>query len=110
MRLSMLVTLVVGLLAVLLAAELQSVLEAILYAYAFMVSGLLVPALGVFYLKRGGGAAAITSMLVGGGTSLVLIIGGYELPGGLDSAVYALPLSLISYLVVGWFETRDVRS
>jgi SSS family solute:Na+ symporter len=106
MRLSMLVTLVVGLLAVLLAAELQSVLEAILYAYAFMVSGLLVPALGVFYLKRGGGAAAITSMLVGGGTSLVLIIGGYELPGGLDSAVYALPLSLISYLVVGWFETR----
>lgn len=106
MRLSMLVTAIVGLLAVLLAAGLQSVLEAILYAYAFMVSGLLVPTLGVFYLKRGGGAAAITSMFAGGGTSLVLIIGGFELPGGLDSAVYALPLSLVSYLVVGWFETR----
>lgn len=106
MRLSMLVTLVVGLLAVLLAAGLQSVLEAILYAYAFMVSGLLVPTLGVFYLRHGGGVAAITSMLVGGGTSLVLIVGGFKLPGGLDSAVYALPLSLISYLIVGWFETR----
>jgi SSS family solute:Na+ symporter len=107
MRLSMGVTALVGLLAVLMAANFRSVLDAILYAYAFMVSGLLVPALGVFYLKRGGAAAAISSMLVGGTTSLVLILGGFKLPAGLDSAVYAIPLSLVVYLVVGWFETRD---
>jgi hypothetical protein len=36
----------------------------------------------------------------------VLILGEFKLPFGLDSAVYAIPLSLVVYLVVGWFETR----
>jgi len=111
MRLSMLVTAVVGVLAVLLAASFRSVLDAILYAYAFMVSGLLVPTLGVFYLKRGGEAAAISAMLVGGGTSLVAIIGGWDLPGGLDPACFAIPLSLVVYLGVGrlWPESSKTH-
>jgi solute:Na+ symporter, SSS family len=102
MRLSMLVTAIIGILAVLLASHFRSVLDAILYAYAFMVSGLLVPTLGVFYIKRGGGAAAISSMIVGGGFSLVAILAGLDLPGGLDPACFAIPLSLVVYLGVGW--------
>ncbi len=104
MRLSMLVTGLVGVCAVLLATKFQSVLDAILYAYAFMVSGLLVPTLGVFYLRRGGEKAAISSMLVGGGMALVAIIGGWELPLGLDAAVFAIPVGLGVYLVVGSLE------
>lgn len=104
MRLSMAATAVIGILAVLLASSYQTVLDAILYAYAFMVSGLLVPTLGVFYLKRGGGAAAIGSMIAGGGSALTAILGGWDLPGGLDAAVFALPLSLVVYLVIGFFE------
>ncbi|MBU2502653.1 sodium:solute symporter family protein [bacterium] len=104
MRLSMLVTALVGLSAVLLASRFQSVLDAILYAYAFMVSGLFIPTLGVFYLRRGGPAAAIASMLAGGTTALVLIIGGWSLPWDLDAACFALPLSLLVFLVVGRFE------
>ena len=95
--------------AVLLATKFQSVLDAILYAYAFMVSGLLVPTLGVFYLRRGGEKAAISSMLVGGGMALVAIIGGWELPLGLDAAVFALPVGLVVYLVVGGVETGASR-
>lgn len=106
MRLSMLVTAAVGVLAVLLASSYQTVLDAILYAYAFMVSGLLVPTLGVFYIRRGGGAAAIAAMIVGGGFALTAIIGGWEMPLGLDPACYALPLSLIAFLVVGTFEDQ----
>ena len=104
MRLSMAVTAAVGVLAVLLASSYRSVLDAILYAYAFMVSGLLVPTLGVFYIRRGGGAAAMASMLVGGGAALTLILGGWELPLGLDAACCALPLALLTYLGVARFE------
>jgi SSS family solute:Na+ symporter len=99
-RLSMLVTAVVGILAVLLASRFQSVLDAILYAYAFMVSGLLVPTLGVFYLKQGGEEAAISAMLVGGSFSLAALILGWDLPWGLDPACFAIPLSLLVFLSV----------
>lgn len=106
MRLSMLVTALVGILAVLLATRFRSVLDAILYAYAFMVSGLLVPTLGVFYLRFGGGAAAISSMLAGGGFALAAILGGWNLPAGLDPACFALPLSLVVYLAAAVLERR----
>ncbi len=104
MRLSQLVTALVGLLAVLLAARFRTVLDAILHAYAFMVSGLLVPTLGVFYLRRGGGRAAVASMLAGGGFSLAAIAGGLDLPAGLDPAFYGILLSAAVYLAasVAW--------
>lgn len=105
-RLSMLVTAVVGILAVLLASRFQSVLDAILYAYAFMVSGLLVPTLGVFYLKQGGEVAAISSMLTGGCFSLTALILDWNLPWGLDPACFAIPLSLVVFLAVA----RTTRS
>lgn len=107
MRLSQLVTAAVGLLAVLLAARFRTVLDAILHAYAFMVSGLLVPSLGVFYLRRGGGRAAMAAMLTGGGFSLAAIASGRELPGGLDPAAYGIGLSLAVYLVVAAVRPAD---
>jgi SSS family solute:Na+ symporter len=97
-RLSQAATALIGVLAVLLAARFRTVLDAILYAYAFMVSGLLVPTLGVFYLRQGDGRAAVASMLAGGGFSLAAIIAGWSLPGGLDAAFYGICISLVVYL------------
>jgi SSS family solute:Na+ symporter len=99
MRLSQLVTALIGVAAVLIAARFHSVLDAILHAYTFMVSGLLVPALGVFYLRQGGGAAAMAAMLVGGGVSLGAILAGIDLPGGLDPASWGIAASLAAYFV-----------
>ena len=105
-RLSQLVTALVGVFAVLLAARFRTVLDAILYAYAFMVSGLLVPTLGVFYLRHGDGRAATASMLAGGGFSLAAIVAGLDLPGGLDPAFYGILLSLAVYLAVAAVRPR----
>ena len=105
-RLSMAVTAVVGILAVLLAARFQSVLDAILYAYAFMVSGLLVPTLGVFFLRRGDGRAAVGSMLSGGGFTLLSIILAWDLPWGLDPAFFGISISLIVYLALSFLPQR----
>ncbi|MEJ2561137.1 MAG: hypothetical protein P8Z42_00480 [Anaerolineales bacterium] len=43
---------VVGVFAILLASSMQNVLQLMLYSYAFMVSGLLIPVLGILYFKR----------------------------------------------------------
>lgn len=100
LRASMIATGVIGLVAVLLAARFESVLEIILHAYTFMVAGLLVPTIGVFYLKRGGPRAAMGSMLVGGGLALTLIIGGWELPWGLEPSAPGILASLLAYLLL----------
>lgn len=98
LRASMIVTGLVGVAAVLLAASFQTVLEIILHAYTFMVAGLLVPTLGVFFLPRGGSVAAIGSMLGGGITALVLIVGGWDLPWGLEAGAAGIAVSLVTYL------------
>ncbi len=101
LRASMVATGLIGAVGVLLAARFGTVLEIILHAYTFMVAGLLVPTLGVFFMKRGGGTAAVASMVAGGGTALALILGGWELPGGLEPAAPGIVVSLVVYLVAG---------
>ena len=68
------VTLVIGIVAVVMASKFSTVLGAILYAYAFMVSGLLVPTLGAYFWKRSSAIAAFWSMVVGGSITIVLIM------------------------------------
>lgn len=99
-RLSQFVTGLVGLAAVLLAMRFQTVLDAILHAYAFMVSGLLVPTIGVFYSKRGDGKAAVTSMVAGGGFTLAAISFHWELPGKLDPAFFGILLAFFAFVGV----------
>lgn len=99
-RMSQLFTLIIGILAILLATVMQNVLELMLYSYAFMVSGLLVPVLGVLFMKKVSPLAALTAMISGGLTTILLIISQWELPLGLDANFFGISISAISFLVV----------
>jgi len=104
-RLSMLATLVIGVLSVIAAAQFSSVLHAGLYAYAFMVSGLLVPTLGAYFWKRGTCAGAIAGMLTGGVTTVLLLTETVVLPEKIDAlglygGVYGIVCSAVVYVGV----------
>lgn len=105
-RASQLSTLLIGTIAVLLATLMQSVLELMLFSYAFMVSGLLVPVLGVIFIKKNYPNAALTSMILGGSTTLILIILELELPYKLDANIFGITLSAISYIFVHIIERK----
>jgi len=92
-RLSQVATLVIGTLALVIAVSFKSVLDAILYAYSFMVSGLLIPTLGAYFLKRNDSRAAFWSMLAGGTTTLVMKIFEVGLPYGIDQTVAGILVS-----------------
>jgi SSS family solute:Na+ symporter len=77
----------------------QNVLELMLYSYAFMVSGLLVPVIGTLAIKRPSPLAAMMAMISGGGTTLVLIISGKDLPGGLDANFFGITISALMFVL-----------
>lgn len=98
-RFSQLATLAFGILAILLATTMENVLSLMLYAYAFMVSGLLIPIVMAMFLKKRHPLAALLSMITGGGITITLIIANFDLPFGLDANVFGLTASLIMYVV-----------
>ena len=99
-RNSQLVTLVIGVIAVILATHMQNVLELMLYSYAFMVSGLMVPVLGMLVLKKPSSLAAIVAMIMGGSTTLILIISKIDLPYQLDANFFGICISAISFILI----------
>ncbi len=100
LRIGQLITLTIGVLALLLALQMQNVLELMLYSYAFMVSGLLVPVLAIFYFKTKSSLAAVSSMIIGGGTTLILIIGEFDLPLKLDPNIFGIAAAFLIYFLV----------
>ncbi|MBN1449265.1 MAG: sodium:solute symporter family protein [Bacteroidetes bacterium] len=92
------VTLLIGVITFIIAASFQTVLDVILYAYAFMVSGLLVPTLAALYNWRAGQQTAIWSMILGGGTTLALLALGLDLPFGIDAGAYGLVVSALVFI------------
>jgi len=100
MRFSQLITLVVGALAILLALRMQNVLELMLYSYAFMVSGLFIPVLGLLFLRKPPQNAAFWSMVLGGGITLVLTAFYRQLPWGLDPIFYGICAGGIVFVLV----------
>lgn len=94
------VTLVIGILAIVLATYMQNVLELMLYSYAFMVSGLLIPVLGMLLLKKPHPTAAFVAMLLGGATTLGLILMNTALPFGLDANFFGISLSALSFAFI----------
>lgn len=108
-RMSKIATLVIGFLAILLASVMENVLALMLYAYAFMVSGLLVPVVAAIVLKKPQPLPALISMIVGGGVSIVLIIINTELPFGLDANVFGLTAAIFAYGISYFFcKTKEV--
>lgn len=99
-RFSQLLTLFIGVVAIILATSLTSVLEMMLYSYAFMVSGLLVPVLGMLVLKKPSPVAALTAMIFGGLTTLILIALDTSLPFGLDPNFFGILLSVLCFMTV----------
>lgn len=101
-RLSQIVTFAIGALAILLATMMHNVLELMLYSYAFMVSGLFVPVIGMLIFKNPKPLAALVAMILGGTTTLALIILDFELPFGLDENFFGILISLISFFTIQW--------
>lgn len=104
-KMSKLATLLIGLFAILLASTMENVLSLMLYAYAFMVSGLLVPVLAAIILKKRHPLPALVSMITGGSVSIGLIIADMELPYGLDANVFGLSAAVLSYGIVFIFKS-----
>lgn len=105
-KFSQLVTLAVGALSILLATVMTSVLDLMLYSYAFMVSGLFIPVLGMIFIKKPSPLAAIVAMIGGGGTTLALIIIDAKIPFELDANVIGISVSIISFLVFQYLVKR----
>jgi SSS family solute:Na+ symporter len=97
LRYSQLATLGIGILALFLASYMTNVLDLMLYSYAFMVSGLFVPVVGILLGHKASPRTAMAAMIAGGGLTLGLILSGIALPAGLDANVFGLSLSALVY-------------
>lgn len=100
LRISQLMTLILGTIALLIASFLTNVLDIMLMSYAFMVSGLLMPVLGVLFWKNPSTVAAVVAMLGGGITTITLLFLEIELPFGLDPNFFGLSLSALSFIIL----------
>ncbi len=107
-RVSQVFTLALGIVAFLLATWFTSVLELILHAYAFMVSGLLVPTLFAYFGREMDSKAAMWSMLMGGTITLIMLLFSIQLPFGLDATISGIAISLITFITVRKPATKNV--
>lgn len=108
-RFSQIVTLAIGILAILLATMMNEVLELMLYSYAFMVSGLFVPVLGMLFVKNPSPFAAIVAMIGGGLTTLTLLVLSAPIPFGLDANIVGISVSAISFVTVQQYVKRKTH-
>jgi SSS family solute:Na+ symporter len=105
LRISQLATLLLGGAALLLATTMTEVLGMMLYSYAFMVSGLLIPVLGVVFWSGGTPAGAIAAMIGGGSTTVLLTQSQWALPWGLDPNVFGIAVSALAFFGISGLET-----
>ncbi|MBE0423824.1 MAG: sodium:solute symporter family protein [Lutibacter sp.] len=96
-RISQIITFFVGGAAIIIATSMQSVLDLMLLSYSFMVSGLLIPVLGILMSKKRKPVAALFSMIVGGFSTLLLTFLEVNIPFGFDPILIGISLSLIVY-------------
>ena len=100
LRISQILTLIIGTLAILLASSMENVLDLMLYSYAFMVSGLFVPVIAAFVIKKPQPLAAMVAMVLGGSTTVVLTTAEIALPFGLDPNIFGITASAVSFIIV----------
>src|SRR5690606_29517767 len=96
-KLSKVATLLIGLFAILLDSTMENVLSLMLYAYAFMVSGLLVLVLADIIFIKQRPLPALAAMIAGGSVSIGLIIAATELPYGQDVNVFGLSAAVVAF-------------
>jgi len=108
-RISQLVTLIIGLLAILLAWRSTEVLKLMLHAYAFLVSGLLIPMLFGLFTTKGSQNAAVGAMLSGGTTTLIISLLWGSLPLGIDANLAGLAIAFFAFWGISGFEKRKFK-
>lgn len=99
LRISMIVTFFLGAIALLLAMSMDNVLDLMLKSYAFMVSGLLVPVIGMIFWKKRSAIGALAAMIGGGTTTLLLQHPDVSLPFGLDPNVFGIAVSALLFII-----------
>jgi SSS family solute:Na+ symporter len=111
-RRSQLWTFLLGAVALVLALGMRDVLSLMLYSYAFMVSGLLVPVIGLLVSSRPSATAAFWSMLVGGTVTIVLTVlvsqEVLRLPLGLDPNVFGITASALVFISISTMTASSV--
>lgn len=108
-RLSQGVTLVIGVTAILIATTFATVLDAILHAYSFLVAGLFIPTLGAYFWKGATSTGAFWAMVLGGGLTLILLVGRWDLPWGLDPSFWGILVSgVVFFPVSAWTREKGV--
>ncbi len=108
LRISKVLTFAVGVLAIIIALKMRVVLDLMLYSYAFMVSGLLMPVIGALFMKRTDVVAALSSMIAGGTLTLVLIIGEWDMPLGLDPNIFGISASVVVFLGLNHYRKSKI--
>ncbi len=91
-------------LALFLAWQFDFIMEVCIFAFTVFVSGAVLPIIGAFYFKRATNAGAIASMVGGGGIAILWKILGE--PGGYDSVLPGLAVSIILYFAVSYLTKR----
>lgn len=94
------VTLGLGFLAIFLASSSGNVLDLMLMSYAFMVSGLFVPVLGMIFWKKKSETGAVTAMIGGGMITILLGQTDVDLPFGLDPNVFGILASALLFISI----------
>lgn len=107
LRMSQWVTLGIGAAALALASVMPNVLDLMLYSYAFMVSGLLVPVVAALFGQSPSSRGAWAAMMGGGTVTLGLIVGGWDLPWGLDANLFGITASAGLYGIISKFESSS---
>jgi len=107
-RFSQLVTFLVGAISLMIATLMQNVLELMLLSYAFMVSGLFIPVLGMLYAKRPSEQAALWAMVIGGASTLILTFTKTPIPFGFDPILIGILLSAILFITINKFNKYGI--
>ncbi len=107
LKFSQLFTFLIGAFALILAMNMENVLELMLLSYAFMVSGLLVPILGLLFWKRVSSTAALVAMIAGGGTTVFLTINKYSLPYQLDANFFGILTAAVLFISITLMDKKS---
>ena len=108
MLFSQVTTLLLGIIALFISLKVPNVLQLMLHSYSFMVSGLFIPVLAGIFLKTRSTRGAFWSMITGGGLTLLLIIGRWELPLGLDANIFGITFATFIYLIFHFNRKKPV--
>ncbi len=101
-------TLLIGVIAIFIAMSMENVLNLMLLSYAFMVSGLLVPILGLLFWKRVSSLAAFCAMILGGSTTILLELMTVKLPFNINANFFGILAALIIYVAITLLDKNTI--